>query len=129
MGLFRLAARVGRLSPGASLGLEEWSPSPSLWPGWTEPGLQALWHHFTPPAGGRGKGPPRNFEHFRLVTPAMARSTRNNDWGFPRWRSYADKGREAARIRLCDREGCDLNESAMRGLLRSLDDGQAREAS
>ena len=38
----------------------------------------------------------------------MARSTRNNDWGFPRWRSYADKGREAARIRLCDREGCDL---------------------
>ena len=28
-----------------------------------------------------------------------------------------------------DREGCDLNESAMRGLLRSLDDGQAREAS
>lgn len=36
----------------------------------------------------------------------MARSTRNNDWGFPRWRSYADKSREAARIRLCDREGC-----------------------
>ncbi|GAA4042088.1 J domain-containing protein [Sphingomonas rosea] len=36
----------------------------------------------------------------------MARSTRNNDWGFPRWRSYADKGRDAARIRLCDREGC-----------------------
>lgn len=38
----------------------------------------------------------------------MARSTRSNDWGFPRWRSYADKGREAARVRLCDREGCDL---------------------
>ena len=38
----------------------------------------------------------------------MPRSTRSNDWGFPRWRSYADKGREAARIRLCDREGCDL---------------------
>ena len=36
----------------------------------------------------------------------MARPTRNNDWGFPRWRSYADKGREAAKIRLCDREGC-----------------------
>ena len=36
----------------------------------------------------------------------MARSTRSNDWGFPRWRSYADKGREAAKIRLCDREGC-----------------------
>ena len=38
----------------------------------------------------------------------MPRSTRSNDCGFPRWRSYADKGREAARIRLCDREGCDL---------------------
>lgn len=36
----------------------------------------------------------------------MARPTRNNDWGFPRWRSYADKSREATRVRLCDREGC-----------------------
>ena len=37
---------------------------------------------------------------------AMARQTRSNDWGFPRWRSYGDKGRSAAKIRLCDREGC-----------------------
>nr|WP_314444784.1 J domain-containing protein [uncultured Sphingomonas sp.] len=36
----------------------------------------------------------------------MARSTRSNDWGFPRWRSYADKGRDAAKVRLCDRDGC-----------------------
>ncbi len=36
----------------------------------------------------------------------MVRSTRSNDWGFPRWRSYADKGRDAAKVRLCDREGC-----------------------
>ena len=37
----------------------------------------------------------------------MARSSsRSTDWGFPRWRSYGDKGRNAARIRLCDREGC-----------------------
>lgn len=36
----------------------------------------------------------------------MARFTRSNDWGFPRWRSYADKSREAAKVRLCDREGC-----------------------
>ena len=36
----------------------------------------------------------------------MARSTRNDDWGFPRWRPYGDKRREAARVRLCDREGC-----------------------
>ena len=25
---------------------------------------------------------------------------------FPRWRSYGDKGRSAAKVRLCDREGC-----------------------
>ena len=37
---------------------------------------------------------------------AMARQNRTDDWGFPRWRSYGDKGRSAARIRLCDREGC-----------------------
>jgi hypothetical protein len=36
----------------------------------------------------------------------MARQTRSNDWGFPRWRSYGDKGRGAAKVRLCDREGC-----------------------
>lgn len=38
----------------------------------------------------------------------MSRSTRSNDWGFPRWRSYADKGRDAAKVRLCDRDGCEL---------------------
>src|SRR3954462_15207570 len=36
----------------------------------------------------------------------MARQNRSNDWGFPRWRSYGDKGRSAAKLRLCDREGC-----------------------
>ena len=36
----------------------------------------------------------------------MAKQKRSNDWGFPRWRSYG-KSREAARVRLCDREGCD----------------------
>jgi len=36
----------------------------------------------------------------------MAKPTRSDDWGFPRWRPYGAKGREAARIRLCDREGC-----------------------
>lgn len=35
----------------------------------------------------------------------MARQSRSDDWGFPRWRSYG-KGREAAQVRLCDREGC-----------------------
>jgi hypothetical protein len=36
----------------------------------------------------------------------MARSTRNTDWGFPRWRSYGAE-REAVTVRLCDRHGCE----------------------
>ena len=36
----------------------------------------------------------------------MARFRRSDDWGFPRWRSYGSPGSDAARIRLCDREGC-----------------------
>ena len=36
----------------------------------------------------------------------MAKPTRSDDWGFPRWRPYGAKGRAAARVRLCDREGC-----------------------
>src|SRR3954465_4538273 len=35
----------------------------------------------------------------------MARQTRSNDWGFPRWRGYGSS-REASRVRLCDRDGC-----------------------
>ena len=36
----------------------------------------------------------------------MAKQKRSDDWGFPRWRSYGEKGRHAAQLRLCDREGC-----------------------
>jgi hypothetical protein len=36
----------------------------------------------------------------------MARQTRSNDWGFPRWRGYGS-AREATQVRLCDRHGCD----------------------
>jgi hypothetical protein len=36
----------------------------------------------------------------------MAKQQRSDDWGFPRWRPYGAKGRAAARVRLCDREGC-----------------------
>lgn len=36
----------------------------------------------------------------------MPRSTRNLDWGFPRWRSYGSE-RGATQVRMCDREGCD----------------------
>ena len=35
----------------------------------------------------------------------MPKQKRSDDWGFPRWRSYG-KARDAARVRLCDREGC-----------------------
>jgi len=38
----------------------------------------------------------------------MARQTRSNDWGFPRWRAYGATSGGAAKVRLCDREGCDL---------------------
>ena len=36
----------------------------------------------------------------------MARQTRSNDWGFPRWRGYGSR-RDATQVRLCDRDGCD----------------------
>lgn len=36
----------------------------------------------------------------------MSRGGRSIDWGFPRWRGYGSE-RGAARVRLCDREGCD----------------------
>ncbi|MFN3389536.1 MAG: J domain-containing protein [Allosphingosinicella sp.] len=35
----------------------------------------------------------------------MARPTRSNDWGFPRWREYGSE-RQAQQVRLCDRHGC-----------------------
>ena len=36
----------------------------------------------------------------------MVKQKRSDDWGFPRWRPYGAKSRAAARVRLCDREGC-----------------------
>jgi hypothetical protein len=36
----------------------------------------------------------------------MTRQKRSDDWGFPRWRPYGAKGRDAARVRLCDRVDC-----------------------
>ena len=36
----------------------------------------------------------------------MARSSRSNDWGFPRWRGYGS-ARGATQVRMCDRHGCD----------------------
>ncbi len=36
----------------------------------------------------------------------MAKPTRTDSWGFPRWRPYGSTGQAAVRIRLCDRHGC-----------------------
>ena len=36
----------------------------------------------------------------------MAKASRSNDWGFPRWRSYGT-ARDAEPVRICDRHGCD----------------------
>ena len=35
----------------------------------------------------------------------MSRARRSDNWGFPRWGGYGGS-REAARVRLCDRVGC-----------------------
>ena len=36
----------------------------------------------------------------------MAKQKRSDDWGFPRWRPYGAKSRDATRVRLCDRVNC-----------------------
>lgn len=36
----------------------------------------------------------------------MIGARRSSDWGFPRWRGYGSS-REATKVRLCDRHGCD----------------------
>jgi hypothetical protein len=41
-----------------------------------------------------------------LYLKGMPRSTRSQDWGFPRWRAYGAE-REAVKVRMCDRHGCD----------------------
>ena len=94
MGLFRLVARVGRLSGGAIRRLEEWSPTRRKALDRTR-----LTGPLTFFAG-------RNDGVFSLQGKAMAKVTRKDDWGFPRWRPYGTKGSAAAKVRLCDREGC-----------------------
>src|SRR6185369_17871573 len=49
--------------------------------------------------------PARNGGAIFLSGSRMAKQKRSDDWGFPRWRPYG-KGRHAAKVRLCDREGC-----------------------
>lgn len=95
MGLFRLVARVGCLRDGAIRLLEEWShrrSNPLDKTRLTDP-LALI------PFGRVALRPRRRYLSF------MARPTRSNDWGFPRWRSYGGE-RAATQVRLCDRHGC-----------------------
>ena len=96
MGLFRLVARVGRWRVRATCPLEEWphrrfgaGQNPAYRPSGKFP-LQT---------GGADGAP--------LGGAVMVKQKRSDDWGFPRWRPYGAKSRDAARVRLCDREGCD----------------------
>src|SRR3546814_5078400 len=41
-----------------------------------------------------------------LISATMSTAGRSTDWGFPRWRGYGSE-REAVRVRLCDRHGCE----------------------
>ena len=100
MGLFRLVARVGRLRGGATCLLEEWPHSALVNARWTEPGLQALWQLCS------WSGLVADGARSPLGGAAMAKQTRSNDWGFPRWRAYGAGARGGAQVRLCDREGC-----------------------
>lgn len=91
MGVFPPVARVGRLIQRASAGLDEWPPIPAR--GGQNPAYRPSGIHWRF-SGGASTG------------QAMAKQQRSNDWGFPRWRSYGEKGRSAAKVRLCDRQGC-----------------------
>jgi hypothetical protein len=77
---------------------------------WTEPGLQALWQSFRFSSAGQAALTDRHRRVAAPLAPAymveMARTSRSSDWGFPRWRGY-EADREAVKVRLCDRDGCD----------------------
>lgn len=97
MGLFRLVTRVGRLSGGVIRRLEEWSHRRRKTLDRTR--LTGPLTISRTAGGGLAAAP--------LGGEVMAKPTRSDDWGFPRWRPYGAKGRSAAKVRLCDREGCD----------------------
>ena len=84
---FRLVARVGCLRGGATRPLEEWSPSHAFERDGQNPAYRpsGTFHRFGALAFAGSAHPKRR--------EAMARQKRSDDWGFPRWRSYGDKGR------------------------------------
>ena len=79
--------------------LEEWSPIPSLRWGGQNPAYRPSGIFFSRARLAERAATPN-------VSGLMAKATRSDDWGFPRWRPYG-KGREAAAVRTCDRDGCD----------------------
>lgn len=91
MGVFPPVARVGCLSASATARLDEWSLNPAR--GGQNPAY-------------RPSGVTFNLRAAIARYPRMARSSRSNDWGFPRWRSYGSS-RDATKVKLCDRHGCD----------------------
>ena len=100
MGLFRLVARVGCLSGGASRRLEEWSHSSAM--GGQNPAYRPSGIFLREQVAARWRAPAA----FSILGDSMAKAKRSNDWGFPRWRAYG-ASREAEAVRKCDRHGCD----------------------
>jgi len=90
---FRSAARVGCLRGGATRLLEEWPPIPRFREDGQNPAYRPSGIHW-------------RFIRSVLTWRAMAKFQRSNDWGFPRWRGYGKGRGAAARVRLCDRVGC-----------------------
>lgn len=65
--------------------------------------IQRAFEGYVPQSAASMLAPARKW----LKSTRVARSsTRSNDWGFPRWRSYG-ASREAKPVRICDRHGCD----------------------
>jgi hypothetical protein len=93
--MFRLVARVGCLRGGAIRLLEEWPHSPRERVDRTR---------LTDPLAFFADRRWKAWSAFSIWA-VMTKQRRSNDWGFPRWRGYGSE-RDAARVRLCDREGC-----------------------
>ena len=85
---------------GQPVVLEEWSPLPATL-GEDRTRLTGPLAYFS------SRRAPRNGRHERArLELQMTRQKRSDDWGFPRWRPYGAKGRDAVRVRLCDRVDC-----------------------
>ena len=101
MGLFRLVARVGCLRGGAIRLLEEWSPIRASRGGGQNPAYRPSGIFSSRCAAGALAATTASAE------VPMARQTRSNDWGFPRWRAYGAGARRRRRCGCATAHGCD----------------------